>query len=82
MICEMYIDDCAVFGETNIEFASRLKLIFERFRKHNLYTKSSKCFSGYSEPEFVGKVVSEKGLQISRTKIQSILDFPLPTVSK
>ena len=26
--------------------------------------------------------MSETGLQISRTKIQSILDFPLPTVSK
>ena len=35
-----------------------------------------------NELEFVGKVVSEKGLQISRTKIQSVLDFPLPTVSK
>ena len=61
---------------------SRLKLIFDRFGKHNLYLKASKCFSGCSELEFIGKVVSEKGLQISRTKIQSILDFPLPTVSK
>ena len=77
-----YIDNCTVFGDTNIEFVSRLKLIFERFRKHNLYSKASKCFFGYSEVEFVGRVVSEKGLQISRTKIQSILDFPLPTVSK
>ena len=33
----MYIDDCTVFGDTNIEFVSRLKLIFERFKKHNLY---------------------------------------------
>ena len=82
MICEMYIDDCTVFGDTNIEFVSGLQLIFERFRKHNLYLKASKCFFGHSEPEFVGKVVSEKGLQISRTKIQSVLDFPLPTVSK
>ena len=82
MICEMYIDDCTVFGDTNIEFVSRLKLIFERFRKQNLYLKASKCFFGYSELEFVGKVMSEKGLQISRTKIQSVLDFPLPTVSK
>ena len=82
MICEMYIDDCTVFGDTNIEFVSRLKLIFERFRKHNLYIKASKCFFGYSELEFVEKVVSEKGLQLSRTKIQSILDFPLPTASK
>ena len=68
-ICEMYIGDCTVFGNTNIEFVSRLKLIFERFRKHNLYIKASKCFSGYSELEFVIKVVSEKELQISRTKI-------------
>ena len=82
MICEMYIDDCTVSCDTNIEFVSRLKLIFERFRKHNLYIKASKCFAGYFELEFVGKVVSEKGLQISRTIIQSILDFPLPTVSK
>ena len=82
MICEMYIFDCTVFGDTNIGFVSRLKLIFERFRKHNLYIKASKCFFGYSELEIVGKVVFEKGLQISRTKIQSVLDFPLPTVSK
>ena len=80
MICEMYIDDCTVFGDTNIEFVSRLKLIFERFRKHNLYMKATKCFFGYSVLEFVGKVVTEKGLQISRTKLQFILDFPLPTV--
>ena len=82
MICEMYIDDCTVFGDTNIEFVSRLKLVFERFRKQNLYLKASKCFFGYSELEFAGKVVSEKGLQISRTKIQSVLDFPIPTVNK
>ena len=82
MICEMYIDDCTVFGDTNIEFVSRIKLISERFRKHNLYLEASKYFFGYSELKFVGRVVSEKGLQISRAKIQSVLDFPLPIVSK
>ena len=43
---------------------------------------NSECYFGYSELEFVGKVVSEKRLQTSRTKIQSIIDFQLPTVSK
>ena len=43
MICEMYIDDCSVFGDTNIEFVSRLRLVFERFTKHNLYLKANKC---------------------------------------
>ena len=82
IICEMYIDDCTVFGDTNIEFVSRLKLIFERFRRHNFHIKVSRYFFSYFELEFVGKVVSEKGLQMSCTKIQSILDFPLPIVSK
>ena len=75
LIGEKYIDDCTVFGDTSIEFVSRLKLIFERFRKHNLYLKASKCFLGYSELEFFGRVVSEKGLQISRTKIQTNEQF-------
>ena len=52
MICKMDIDDCTVFGDTNIEFVSRLESIFERFRKHNLYIKASKCFSGYSKSCF------------------------------
>ena len=60
----------------------RLRLVFERFRKHNLYLKANKCYFGFKELDFVGKVLSEEGLKISRTKIQSVLDFPLPTVGK
>ena len=74
MICEMYIDDCSVFGDNNIEFVSRLRSVFERFRKHNIYLKANKCFYGFKELEFVGKVLSEEGLKISRTKIRTL--FP------
>ena len=82
MICEMYINDCSVFGDANIEFVSRLRLVFEQFRKHNLYLKANKCNFVFKELEFVGKVLSEEGLRISRTKIQSVLDCPLPSVGK
>ena len=82
MICGTYIDDCSVFGDTNIEFVSRLRLVFRRFRKHNLYLKAHKCYFGFKELEFFRKVLSEEGLKISRIKIQSVLDFPLPTVGK
>ena len=78
----MYIDDCIVYGSTEIEFVSRLRSIFERFRLHNLFLKASKCKFGYSELDFVGKVISEEGLQMSRTRIQSVLDFPVPVYAK
>ena len=81
-ICEMYIDDCNVFGKTTDEFISRLRSLFERFRQHNLYLKASKCYLGYKELDFVGKVLSEEGLKMSQAKIQSVLDFPVPTVQK
>ena len=81
MICEMYID-CNVFGDNNIEFVSRLKSVFQKFRKHNLHLKANKCFFGYSELEFVGKVITEEGLKMSLKKIRPVLDFPLPTVGK
>ena len=81
-ICEIYIDDCNVFAQTDEEFVDRLRQIFTRFRKHNMFLKAQKCFFGYSEIDFVGKVLSEEGLKMSQLKIQSVLDFPIPVVSK
>jgi hypothetical protein len=44
VICEMYIDDCNVFGKDTDELVYRLRLIFERFRKHNLFVKQINVF--------------------------------------
>jgi transposase InsO family protein len=82
LICEMYIDDCIVYGSDMNEFVDRLRQIFMRFRKHHLFLKASKCHFGYTEIEYVGKVISEKGLKMSQEKIRSVLDFPVPSVSK
>ena len=49
MMCEMYIDVCIVFGDTNNEFLSRLERDFGRFRKHNLYLKSGQIFLWFKE---------------------------------
>ena len=81
-ICEMNIDDCIVYGNTDGEFVSCLRLIFQRFRLHNLFLNASKCKFGYSELDSVGNVISEEGLQMSRTRIQSVLDFSIPVYAK
>ena len=80
--CEMYIDDCNVFGKDTTEFIDRLTQVFSRFRKHNLFLKAKKCYFGYAELDFVGKVISEKGLKMSEKKIRSVLDFPKPVIAK
>jgi hypothetical protein len=74
VICEMYID--------TDELVSRRRLIFARFRKHNLFVKRNKCFLGYTEIVYVGKVLSADGLKMSQEKIRHVLDFPKPDISK
>ena len=82
MMCEMYINDCIVFADTNDEFVSRLDSVLGLFRKRNLFLKASKCSFGFKVLEFIGKVVSEAGLKVSQQKIQAVQDFPFPTVGK
>jgi transposase InsO family protein len=81
-ICEMYIDDLNIYATTEDQFIDRCRQIFLRFRKHNLFAKASKCYFGFAELDYVGKVLTEKGLKMSQKKIQSVLDFPVPIYAK
>jgi Reverse transcriptase (RNA-dependent DNA polymerase) len=56
--CEVYIDYINVFGKDTEQFMSRLPEVFERFRLHKVYLKASKCFLGFSELNYLGKVIS------------------------
>ena len=79
MICEMYIDDCTVFGDTNIEFVSRLELIFERFRKHNFYLKAFKCFSVTLNLSLLVKLCQKRDYKypVRKYSLYSIFRYPL-----
>ena len=81
-ICEVYLDDVNVFGTSTTEFIDRLKQVFERFRFHKIYLKASKCYLGSSELNYLGKIITHEGLKMSNSKIQSVIDFPTPTISK
>ena len=81
-ICEMYIDDCNVFRKDTDQFISRLTEVFLRFRRYRLFLKAKKCYFGHAEIDFVGKVISEHGLQMSQKKIRSVIDFPKPIIAK
>ena len=71
--CEMYIDDCKVFGKDIDELISRLRLVFERFRKHKVFALDFvKCYLGYAEIDYVEKGLSADGLRMSQEKIRTV----------
>jgi hypothetical protein len=80
IICELYMDDVMVFADEEDEFIRRLRLIFERFRKHKLTANPKKCWFGLPECEFVGRELSATGISMSKMKKDSVINFPLPRV--
>ena len=78
VICELYIDDCIIYGQTETEFLERLEKVFARFREHNITVNPDKCRLGLPNIEYVGHTIDEEGIHFSREKIQEVLDFPKP----
>ena len=80
-ICEMYLDDCIVHAKGEDQFIERLDKVLTRFKEHNITLKPSKCKFGMSNVEYCGKEISKEGLTMSMKKVQSVLNFPMPTTA-
>ena len=78
MICELYLDDCIVYGETMEDYLERLELFFERCKKHGITLNPEKCKLGLTEVEYVGHTINKYGLHFTRDKLDSVLNFPEP----
>jgi hypothetical protein len=64
-ICEVYIDDIIVHGQTEEEYLKNMRAVFERFRQFGLTLNPEKCKFGLSEVQCVGHTINEKGIHFS-----------------
>ena len=76
--CLVYIDDIIVFGKTFQEHLSNLQMVFELIRQAGLKIKPSKCDLLKKEVQFLGHIVSEKGIAADPMKSEKIFNWPLP----
>jgi len=76
IICELYIDDLLIFGNTEDEFCDNLDQVFTRLVKYNITVNPDKCELGVEQLEFVGHVVNEHGLTHTRERIDNVLQIP------
>jgi len=78
-MCLVYLDDIIVYSADVNEHIGRLEKLFERLRLANLKLKTSKCKLLRSEFNFLGHVVSSKGVGTDPEKISVVQDWPVPT---
>ena len=64
------------------EHLDSLNKIFNRLNEHNLKVQLDKSEFLKRETEFLGHVISTKGVRPTPKKVECIKNFPIPKISK
>ncbi|XP_021343899.1 uncharacterized protein K02A2.6-like [Mizuhopecten yessoensis] len=74
-------DDIVVHGQTKEEHDARLEKVLERIRETGLTLNRGKCQIGLSEIEFMGHVISGKGIGPTEERVKAIVNATPPKTS-
>lgn len=74
----VYLDDILVYSSSPDEHVEHVRKVLSLLRANNLYAKASKCTFGVPEVEFLGYLVGINGLRMDPTKVQTVVDWPIP----
>lgn len=80
--CFVYMDDVIVFSRSLQDHMQDLKLIFSSLRSANLKVQPDKSEFLTKKVEFLGHIVTDKGLQPNPKKIAAIVNYPIPKTIK
>ncbi|GMI86644.1 hypothetical protein HRI_002333700 [Hibiscus trionum] len=74
----VFFDDILVYSKSWDEHVRHLSVVLELLKTNQLYAKRSKCFFGQNQVEYLGHIISEKGVQTDPSKVDAMKDWPLP----
>ena len=69
---EVYIDDMVVKSKVVSEHVGDLANIFAILRKHKLRLNASKCSLGVGSGNFLGYMVTHRGIEVNSDQIKAI----------
>lgn len=78
----IYIDDISVLSNSFDEHLDHLKKIFTKLRNANMTIKFSKSVFCRQQVPFLGYILTTTGLEMDKSRIQVIQDYPSPKSRK
>ena len=76
--CIVYLDDIIIFSDTKEGHLKRLEAVFQKLAAAGLKLKPSKCFLFKEEIEYLGHVVSGKGISTNPKKVEAVTKWSTP----
>lgn len=81
-ICVVYLDDILIFSTSLSEHIANIKVVFERLKEAGLKIQIDKCSFLKKETEFLGHILTPKGVKPNPKKIDIIQKLKLPVTQK
>ena len=75
----VYIDDILIFSKSMEEHLHHISLVLDRLQSAGLKLKLSKCHFVRQEVEYLGHLMTPRGLLPNPKKVSAVTDFPTPT---
>ena len=75
----VFIDDILVYSKTIEEHQEHLRIVLSTLQGHQLYAKKSKCEFWLDSVQFLGHVVSRKGVAVDPSKVEAVMSWKQPT---
>jgi hypothetical protein len=73
-----YLDDILIFSKNEKDHEKQVWMVLLKLRNIRLYAKLEKCIFHQPQLEFLGYIISGKGLSMDPKKIQTIMEWKKP----
>lgn len=74
----VFFDDILIYSASWAEHLRHIRAVFSVLRDHRLFLKQSKCSFGVPSVAYLGHVISAQGVAMDTSKVQAVLDWPIP----
>ena len=78
-IIEVFMDECSVYGDSFDRCLENLALVLKRCMETNLVLNWEKCHFLVEQGIVLGHVISSRGIEVDKSKIDIIHSLPPPT---
>ncbi|XP_027936242.1 uncharacterized protein LOC114191269 [Vigna unguiculata] len=74
----VFFDDILVYSKGWGEHLKHVTIVLKLLREQDLKVNGKKCVFGSRQVEYLGHLISEKGVAVDPEKIKSVLNWPIP----
>jgi hypothetical protein len=79
---EIFMNDFSVFGSSFVECLHHLTLVLERYKEKYLVLNWEKCHFMVKQGIVLGHVISHRGIEVDKAKVDLISNLPPPRTRK